>query len=147
MLMTRWVPPASSSNDIRRFRQEMNRLVESLSREWPVLAAGYPAMKVWMDDASIYVEAELPGMDLTDLEIYVTREDQLNVKGERKPPTVENAVWRRQERGFGPFNRVLSLPVPVNADKVDARLVNGVLSITLPKSEEARPKKIPVRAE
>jgi HSP20 family protein len=104
-------------------------------------------MNVWQDNDNVFVEAELPGMDLSSLEIYVIGGDQLTVKGERKPPEVDKGIWHRQERVFGSFSRVLTLPVPVDADKVQARLVNGVLTLTMPKSDAAKPKKIPVKAD
>jgi HSP20 family protein len=132
---------------MRRFRDEMNRLFESFGGEGPALATSYPPLNVWEDDANVYAEAELPGMDLSDLEIYVTGGNQLTIKGERKPPQVDKAIWHRQERGFGSFTRVLALPTLVDPDKVQARLVNGVLTVTLPKSEAAKPKKIAVKAE
>lgn len=147
MLRTRWQPSQDPGRQMRRFQEGMSQLFETFGQDWPGLAAGYPALNVWQDDATIYVEAELPGMDLSDLEIYVTGGNQLTLKGERKTPQVEKAKWHRQERAFGSFNRVLSLPVPVDADKVQARLVNGVLTITLPKSEAAKPRKIPVQVE
>jgi HSP20 family protein len=56
-------------------------------------------------------------------------------------------VWHRQERGFGEFTRVITLPVPVDADKVTARLEHGVLTLTTAKSAAAKPKKIAVKAE
>jgi len=86
-------------------------------------------------------------MELGDLEIYVTGGNQLTIKGERKQPKFENATWHRQERGFGEFARVLTLPFPVNADKVQAEFSHGVLKITMPKSEEAKPRKIKVKGE
>jgi HSP20 family protein len=145
--MTRAEPSSGSWSDMRRFREEMSQLLSSFAREGPALAGSFPALNVWQDDANIYVEAELPGMDLSDLEIYVTGGDQLMIKGERKPPQIDKGVWHRQERAFGSFTRALTLPVPVDADKVQARLANGVLSLTLPKSEAAKPKKIAVKAE
>lgn len=147
MSITRWMAPVVPWNEMRRFREEMGRLFETLGSEWPALAASYPLLRVWLDDNHVYLEAELPGTDMSDLEIYVTRSDQLTIKGERKPPQVEKATWRRQERGFGVFNRVLTLPVPVDADKVEAHLINGILTVRLPKSKAARPKRIPVKAE
>jgi HSP20 family protein len=84
---------------------------------------------------------------LGGLEIYVTGGDQLSIKGERKPIEVEQGVWLRRERAFGKISRVLTLPIEVDANKVQARLTNGVLTITLPKSEAAKPKKIAVKAE
>ncbi len=144
--MTRLMPFYEPAIGMRRFREEMGRLLESLGQEWPVLSASYPPLNVWQDDAKIYVEAEIPGMDLSDLEIYVTGGDQLVIKGERKPPQEENAAYHRQERAFGSFTRILTLPVMVNADQVEARLVNGVLQVALPKSETTKVKKIPIKA-
>ncbi len=147
MMRTRWQPYSDPGRQGRRFQEGMSQLFGSLGQDWPGLATSYPALSVWQDDANVYVEAELPGMDLSDLEIYVTGGDQLTIKGERKAPQLEKARWHRQERAFGSFNRVLSLPAPVDADKVQARLTNGVLTITLPKSEAAKPRKIPVKVE
>jgi HSP20 family protein len=84
---------------------------------------------------------------LKDLEIYVTGGNQLIVKGERKPCLPEKGVWHRQERAFGAFHRSLTLPFAVDADKVEARLENGVLRLQLTKHESAKPRKIPVKAE
>jgi HSP20 family protein len=86
-------------------------------------------------------------MDFKDLEIFVTAGNQLTIKGERKQPETEKGVWHRQERTYGNFTRTFTLPYPVDADKVDARLENGVLLIKLAKHESARPRKIAVKAE
>jgi HSP20 family protein len=147
MLITRRNGTAYPRAEVRRIRDEMSRLFESFRRQWPALAPSYPLLNVWQDDANFYVEAEMPGMNLEDLEIYVSHGDQLTIKGERKPLDIENATWHRQERAFGRFSRELTLPITVDADKVQARLSDGILTITLPKSPEAMPKKIPVKAE
>jgi HSP20 family protein len=150
MLTTRWEPFTDLWGKMTQFRNEMDRVFESFGFGdglWPALAPSYPAVNVWEDEEHVYAEAELPGMELNDLEIYVTRGDQLTIKGERKEPTTGNAYWHRQERGFGSFTRVLTLPVDVDPDKVEARLHNGVLTITMPKSEKARPRKISVKVE
>jgi HSP20 family protein len=125
----------------------MNRLFASFNQQWPGLSSGYPAINVCQDADNLYAEAELPGVDLSDLEILVTGGDQLSIKGERKPVNGKEGVWLRRERPFGRFARLLTLPVDVDADKVQARLANGVLTLTLPKSEAAKPKKISVKAE
>jgi HSP20 family protein len=151
MLMTRWDPFTTDLwGKISQLRDEVDRLFESFGfgdGRWPALAQAYPAVNVWEDDNHVYAEAELPGMELSDLEIYVTGGNQLTIKGERKQPTADRAFWHRQERGFGSFTRVLTLPVDVDPEKVEARLHNGLLTITMPKSETARRRKITVRVE
>jgi HSP20 family protein len=111
------------------------------------LAGSFPALNIWQDEGTVYAEAELPGMELNDLEIFVTGGNQLTIKGERKEPKLDNGTWHRQERGFGSFARVVNLPVDVNAERVEARLANGVLTITMPKTEAAKPRKIVVKGE
>jgi HSP20 family protein len=133
-------------------QDEMNRLFERWGSDGGRREFGfaYPALNVWEDGERLFLEAELPGMDLKDLEIYVTGNDQLTVKGERKPITPGNgtkAIRHRQERGFGKFTRTLALPFPVNPDNVQARFDNGVLRLELAKHESARPRKIQVKAE
>lgn len=135
-------------NPLQQFQEEMNHLFDRWGNG-DVFggAAGFPALNVWEDSDEVYVEAELPGLDLKDVEIYVSGGNQLTLKGERKSHLPEKGVWHRQERAFGSFARSLTLPFPVDADKVDARLENGVLRIRLRKHESARPRKIAVKAE
>jgi HSP20 family protein len=109
--------------------------------------AVFPTLNVWEENDQVFVEAELPGLDLKDLEIYVTGGNQLTLKGERKPAAPDKGAWHRRERTFGNFVRTLTLPFPVDADKVEAKLENGVLLVKLAKHESAKPRKIPVKAE
>jgi HSP20 family protein len=146
---TRW-QPAQLFNQLQDLHNEMNRLFSRWGEDgarWLGTVAGYPAVNVWDDENTVFVEAELPGLRLEDLEIYVTGGNQLTLKGERKPSVPEKGIWHRQERGFGPFSRSLTLPFPVDADRVDARFENGVLQISMPKHESARPRKIQVKGE
>jgi len=127
------------------FRTEVDRLFGR-----PVLGthtAAAPALNVWEDETAFYVEADLPDVPADKLDITVKEGSRLTLSGERKPAEPVNAVWHRQERFAGPFSRELTLPVPVDADKVEAKFENGVLKLTLPKSEAARPRKIVVKAE
>jgi HSP20 family protein len=114
---------------------------------WPALAVSYPPVNLWEDDDFVYAEAEMPGLKLPDLEITVTADNQLTLKGKQGPTAPEKVEWHRQERGFGSFERTIELPVSVDAGKVEARLENGVLTIKMAKSPAAKPKKIPVKAE
>ncbi|MCS7167555.1 MAG: Hsp20/alpha crystallin family protein [Gemmatales bacterium] len=146
-----WEPFTELWREMENFRRQMDRLFERWGWEgfpmrWPTLTAAYPPINVWEDENNVYAEAELPGMGLEDLEIYVTGRNQLSIKGERKSPQVDKGTWLRQERPFGSFHRIVTLPVDVEADKVEARLENGVLTIVMPKCQEARPRKITVKA-
>jgi HSP20 family protein len=145
MLTTRWSPVSLWNT----FNREASQLWNGLMPEpaaWPALSGAYPPVNLWEDDDNLYAEAELPGMGLGDLEIFVTGGDQLTLQGERKP-LQDPAVWHRRERGFGRFSRTVGLPVPVDADRVEARFEQGVLRVTLPKAEQARPRRIQVKAE
>jgi HSP20 family protein len=106
----------------------------------------YPPLNLWEDDNNLYVEAELPELELTDLEIFVNGDNQLSIQGERKQPEREKGMWHRQERGHGSFSRTAELPQYVDSDKVTAEFKHGVLTITLPKRKEAQPRRIEVKA-
>jgi len=103
-----------------------------------------PQLNVWEDDNAVYAEVDLPGIDPAKLDITIAEGNQLTVQGERIPPTITGVSWIRQERPFGKFVRVVGLPTLVNAEKVDAKYENGILRLTLPKHEAAKPRKITV---
>lgn len=148
MWSSRWQSFHPVWNQLQQFQEEMNRLFDRWGNGSTFGGpAGFPALNVWEDGEQVHVEAELPGLDLKDVEIYVSGGNQLTLKGERKSNLPEKGIWHRQERSFGSFTRSLTLPFPVDAEKVDARLENGVLHIQLSKHESARPRKIPVKAE
>jgi HSP20 family protein len=150
MTTSRWQVANPAWNQLNQLQQEMNRLFSRWGEDggrWTGLAGGFPAMNVWEDNDTVFVEAELPGLNLKDLEIYVTGGNQLTIKGERKAAAPEKGLWHRQERVFGKFSRSLTLPYNVNADKVDAQFENGVLLVKLPKHESAKPRKITVKGE
>jgi len=125
----------------------MNRLFNHLgvTPSWRGLSFQYPAVNVWEDDSTVHAEAELPGLPQDQVEVYVTEGNQLTVQGERKLAERPSGTWHRRERGFGKFSRTVTLPADVNSEKVEARLENGILHVTLPKSEAARSRKIDVK--
>ena len=136
--------------EMNRLSREMDRLFRRYGRAEDgglAPAVAYPALDLWQDENSLYVEAELPGMDVGDLEIYVTGGNQLSIRGERKPPEVKGGTWHRQERAYGRFSRMLALPCEVKTDSVEAEFKDGVLTITLPKSEAAKPRRLAIKAE
>jgi HSP20 family protein len=141
--VSRW--QALSRTPLREFQEQMMLVRQrDAARSHPALASSYPPVNIWGDSDRVYAEAELPGMQLEDLEIYVTDENQLTIQGERRNLALDNGVWYGQERGFGQFSRTIMLPVKVDADRVEARLEDGVLLVTLPKSEAAKPRRISV---
>jgi HSP20 family protein len=135
-------------NPVWRSLNEMQHEMNCLFDRWGNHAYGLvetPALNLWEENDALYLEAELPGLALEDLEIFVTGHNQLTLKGERKPPTVEKGVQHRQERGFGKFTRSLTLPFAVDENNVEARFENGVLKVRLPKHEQAMPRKITIK--
>lgn len=108
-------------------------------------AATYPSVNIWEDGDTAYVEAELPGMTMNDIEVAVMG-NQVTIKGERKIADPEGGTFRRRERPQGAFSRMLSLPWEIDAEHVEATLHDGVLTIRLPKSESSKPRKIQVQA-
>jgi len=122
-----------------------DRLFDNFGAELTRPVTAFPAVNVWEDNDAFHLEAELPGLKQEDVNIAVTQRNVLTLSGERKPEEGEGR-WHRRERGFGRFQRVLRLPAPVDADKVEAQLENGVLRLTLPKHEDAKPRRIAVKA-
>ena len=133
-------------------RDEFDRLWTSLTTAPPLHGWGVRPEGVF---PAVNVEAELPGLEAGDVEISVIGAE-LALRGARpqaegKPagngdPAAEQVVWHRRERGTGSFERRISLPVAVDPAGVEARLVDGVLSITCPKVAEAKPRRVEVRS-
>jgi HSP20 family protein len=146
MFTTRWHPFVDFQSDINRVRDEMDRLFGRYTgRRFPLAPSSYPLLNISEDDDRVYVEAELPGMEMDDLEILV-HGSQLSIKGQRPQPSSEDKTWHRQERGYGKFTRMIELPFELDQAEVEAELKNGVLTITLPKREESKPRRIEVKA-
>jgi HSP20 family protein len=148
MLRTGWQPWGPVWPEMNRLQEEtehgLGRLVMNDPRRFAHCV--YPPLNLWEDDNNLYVEAELPELELTDLEIFVKGDNQLSIKGERKQPERENGTWHRRERGYGGFSRMGLLPQYVDSDKVTAELRHGVLTITLPKRKEAKARRIEAKA-
>ncbi|NTW08198.1 MAG: Hsp20/alpha crystallin family protein [Anaerolineaceae bacterium] len=131
-------------DEMERIQREMNRLFDGAHPSR--LSPEYPALNVWIGEDSQVISAELPGIQIDDLDINVLGRT-LTISGERKPESaLEGAEMHRQERPFGKFSRSIELPYPVEAGKVRARLEKGVLTITLPRAEADKPRKIAVKS-
>jgi len=144
-MLTRMMNPLAALNELRG---EMDRLFDGYGPRfnggpWNQ-ARVFPALNVWENGDALYAEAEIPGVTHEDIEVF-TVGNELTIKGTRKPREGEDASYHRRERGTGEFTRVVTLPVNVDADKVQASLKDGVLTITLPKAAEAKPKRITVK--
>jgi HSP20 family protein len=111
-----------------------------LEREW------LPAFDVSETDEEIIVKAELPGMSVEDIDVTLT-DGLLTIKGERKMDKEDKGEnYRRIERKFGSFSRSFKLGVEVKADTIDASYKDGILTLTLPKAEDSKPKRVEVKS-
>lgn len=130
---------------LEQLRREVDRVFSEVERGPLRARSGMPVMT--LEDAGDHfsLRAELPGLTEKDIEISVTAES-LTVRGERKAEVPQGYTVHRQERGDFKFARTFALPVRIEPDKVEATLKNGVLTLSLPKAPEARPKQIPVKA-
>lgn len=130
-------------------RREMEELLSELPDVFPRFELGgarlLPSMNVWEDAAHIYAEAELPGFTKDEIEIHV-KDAELTLRGKRKVAERPGATLLRQERGAVEFERTIALPVAVESEAIDATLRDGVLTITMPKTQSARTRKIEVRS-
>jgi len=131
-------------NRLTDLRDEIDRFFESpLSRTSEILG-WTPAFDVYEDKDNFVVKAELPGMKREDINVSL-HDGDLIISGERKSEAKgEGAETYRAERFFGKFQRAVSLPPTVANDKVKAEYKDGVLTVTLPKSEAAKPRQIEV---
>jgi HSP20 family protein len=131
--------------ELNRLQSEMDQLFGRGDSSFARPQA-FPAINVLEDDDNLYVESEIPGMELDQFELFVNDENQLTLQGERKQPNGGTATRHREERAFGRFSRMISLPTLVDGDATSADYVAGVLKITLPKKTEAKPRRIQVTA-
>lgn len=152
MNIVKWQRPTLSTwpsfGRLSDLRDEIDRLFESplseLTRTSQLLSGWTPALDVYENKDNFVVKAELPGMKKEDIEVSL-HDGSLSISGERKTESKhEEGEVYRAERFFGRFQRTVTLPTAVAADKVKAAYNEGVLTITLPKTEEAKPKKIDV---
>jgi HSP20 family protein len=137
-------------NPYQQFRDEMDRLFTGFlgqTPDWtvPGMVRAQPAVNVWETADAVLVESEIPGVKSDRLEIAVVG-DELTLKFERPEEFQEGVMYHRRERPVGSFTRIVELPVEVDADRVQAAMRDGVLTITLPKAETAKPRKISVKA-
>jgi len=142
-----WLSPFGRLDTLR---DEINRLFDAplgdFFGEHQTLNGWTPALDVYEEKDNLVVKVELPGVKKDEIDVSV-HENTLTVSGERKSErTEEDASATRAERYFGRFQRTVTLPKPVDKGKITARYKDGILTVTLAKTEEAKPKQIQVRA-
>jgi HSP20 family protein len=133
--------------DLDQLRREMLRLLDTAPGDASGdLGAGvFPPMNITEDQNHYYLRAEVPGMKPAELSISALR-NRVLLSGKREiQPEHERASYHRKERAEGSFSRTVTLPAEVDADHVDARYIDGILTVTLPKAAEAKPRQITVR--
>ena len=144
MIHARRNPIGYLVNEFNQAQEEFNRVFGRLA-PYTASPSKLP-INVWEDEHALYAEADMPGLDPAKLDVSVTEGNQLTIQGERSPVEIKGATWVRQECPTGAFIRVIGLPSLVDPDKVEASYEQGVLKLTLPKSEAAKPRKITVKA-
>ena len=133
--------------DFDQVRHELLRLFDTVAGDAATEAAtgAFPPLNVTQDEDNVYVRAEIPGIDADQLSISALG-NRVSLAGKREIQLEPDKVsYHRRERAEGAFSRTLSLPVEIDAERVDARYANGILSLTMPKAETAKPRQIAVR--
>ncbi|MCK9461529.1 MAG: Hsp20/alpha crystallin family protein [Proteobacteria bacterium] len=131
------------ADELTRLQREMDRMLGRAAGgcEW---CGAFPPVNVYDDGESYSIRAELPGVKPSDLDVQATA-SAVTIKGERrKDARDEKASVERRERDHGVFNRSIELATPIDADKISAKLEDGVLVIVAPKAADARPRQIKI---
>ena len=133
----------SSWDELHRMRQQLEQMFDDAPYQ-RASAGVFPLINLTEDKDNYYVRAELPGVKGEEIDIQVTGKN-LAISGERRiVAEKENARYHRREREAGTFSRMIGLPGEIDADKVEANLENGILTIVVAKAEIAKPKQISV---
>jgi len=145
--LTRWEP----FRDLISLREAMDRLLQDSvvrprSGELVPRMAGALSVDMYETDEAVKVKTAIPGIDPGDINISITG-DTLTIKGEtRADEEVEEENYVCRERRYGAFSRSLTVPVPIKPGEAEAEFKDGILTLTLPKAEEVKPKAIEVKA-
>lgn len=142
--ISRWEP----FRNLTSFQDQMNRFLEDSFFRFPTdessITTWAPAVDIYEDGNNLVLKADLPDINEKDLDLRIEN-NTLTLRGERKfEKKVEEDNYLRVERRYGSFSRSFSLPNTVNTESIKAEYKNGVLTVTLPKREEAKPKQIKV---
>lgn len=146
MLATNYLLRDSIFDDLFSVSRELNRLFDYDSNSFSGIT--YPLSNIYEDDDNFYISSEIPGVNKEDIKINVTAHS-LTIEGKRENEIKcdDKTSCHRSERAFGSFSRTYSLNGRFDTDKVSADYKNGILTVTLPKSEAKKPKSICIKAE
>lgn len=153
-MLTRRVWPSRPAfedtfSDFEHMRNAMLRLLDvpAGADASPGLGGGhFPAMNVTQDDDNFYVRTEVPGIKPNEISVSAVK-NRVSIAAKRSIPAEQERVsYHRRERAEGSFNRTVSLPANFDAERVEARYANGVLTLTLPKEPQAKPRQIVVKS-
>ena len=141
----------SSPNRWANLRDEIDTMFElpfwsALGRQTQLFNGWSPALDLYQNADNVVAIVELPGMRKEDIEISL-HDGTLTVSGERKSESVEGEKAERTERVTGKFRRSVTLPARVETDKVNATYKDGILTVILPKAEDAKPKQIQINVK
>jgi HSP20 family protein len=138
-----WNTPPNGFGDVRR---DMESLLERLTGVTgaATTAGVFPPMNVSQDRDHYYVRALIPGVDAAKLDVSVVHQT-ISVSGTRESPEEHGVSYHRRERAEGAFSRSVTLPELIDGARVDAKYVDGVLTLTLPKHEAAKPRRVTVQ--
>jgi HSP20 family protein len=145
MNLVRWSP----FHDMTLLQSQMNRLFDNTLQGWTGdgTAGGWlPPADIYETDNDLVVAADLPGVELQSVDVRVEN-NVLTIRGERRfEQNIEKENFHRAERSYGTFARSFTLSTAVDTEKIRAGYKNGVLTITLPKAEAAKPRRIQIAA-
>ncbi len=145
--LIRWEP----AREMMTLREAMDRLFDDAFTRPLSIRDGWsmanPAIDMYQTENDVVVKASIPGMKAEDVQINITG-DILTLKGEVKQEEErKDKAWHIREQRFGSFERSVALPTSVKTDKAEASFENGILTITLPKADEVKPKTINIKAK
>lgn len=132
--------------EMDRMRRYLDQLMGQADTGFRMPRAGvFPLINLTETKKDYILRAELPGVKAEDLDIQATGRN-ITISGERKIEPDPDATYHRREREAGTFSRALTLPGDIDRDQIDASLKNGVLTVTVPKSEKAKPRQIEIKS-
>ena len=156
MVLDRWRPSALRARGPSRMVDEAERYMDEILAGWPFRTwrrlpaeemSWSPPLEMYEKDDKFVVRTELPGVKKGDIDISMTG-DTLTIKGERKvSEEVKDEEYHRCEVCYGSFSRSITMPVAVDADKIEAAYEDGILEISVPKAKEAKASKIQIKTK